>query len=275
MSQSGPVPPASPQSLTELRSQIGQAFQQFSEQLLFTRQRVAATEARLELAEAGRKPRFPIEFRSQFGEDLWAWDVLGRATSGFFIEVGAFDGYHFSATYAFEAMGWNGLLIEPLPERYQACATRRPHSRVVHSALGGPAASGTITLTSVADQYGGMLSFTGGDTAHARQVAQSKHSTSSVSVPYTSMNALLSDHAGAIDLAVIDVEGNELDVLRGFDLERFRPRTLILEDNSMGRDPALGAYMEGRGYTFAGWLAVNRLYIRSDEARRLDVFRRF
>jgi len=38
---------------------------------------------------------------------------------------------------------------------------------------------------------------------------------------------------------VIDVEGGELEVLDGFDLQIQRPRVLIIEDNSMGRDPAL------------------------------------
>lgn len=266
--------PVTQAALAELRAHLGQAFQQTGDQVLFTRQRIAALEARLELTEAGRKPHFPVEFRSQFGEDLWIWDVLGRQTSGFFIEAGAFDGYAFSVTYALEAIGWTGLLVEPLPERKESCAARRPHSRVVHAALGPDGSQGTTRLTAVADQYGGMLSFTGSDTAHARQMAQNRHATTSVDVPLTSLNALLEQHSGPIDAAVIDVEGMEVEVLKGFDLGRFRPRVLIIEDNSMGKDPGVERHMAGQDYTFAGWLAVNRLYIRKDEAHRLNVFRR-
>ena len=34
-----------------------------------------------------------------------------------------------------------------------------------------------------------------------------------------------------IDLLSVDVEGHELDVLRGFDFARWRPRLILLEDH--------------------------------------------
>ena len=33
----------------------------------------------------GVEPRMPIEFTSQYGEDLLAWDLLGGPSSGFFM----------------------------------------------------------------------------------------------------------------------------------------------------------------------------------------------
>ena len=217
----------------------------------------------------------PIEFRSQFTEDVWIWDVLGNQTEGFFIEVGAFDGYHFSVTYALEAIGWNGLLIEGLPARAEACRARRPHSRVVHAALGRRGSSGTTTFTAVEDSYGGMLSYAHGNTEHARQMASAKFGMRKVEVPLTTMDDLLADHTGPIDAAVIDVEGGELEVLNGFDLDRFKPRVLLLEDNSRGMNTALANYMSTKPYIFAGWLEVNRLYVRADEERLLDRMRLF
>src|SRR5438477_11707310 len=102
---------------------------------LRTQQRVYKMETEALLAKLGRTPRMPIEFTSQFGEDLLAWDLFGGQVEGFFIEMGAFDGYHFSVTYGLEAVGWNGLLVEGIPAACRACAARRPHSRVVHAAV--------------------------------------------------------------------------------------------------------------------------------------------
>lgn len=254
---------------------LEQAYLQQQDALVVNRQRTAATEARLTLMEQGRKPRMPVEFRSQFGEDLWIWDVLGHQTEGFFIEVGAFDGYHYSVTYGLEAMGWNGLLIEALPERAEQCRTRRPHSRVVHSALGRRNATGTVKFVSVQDQYGGMLSYADAKTDHARQIAQEKFQTRTIEAPVTSLDVLLKDHTGPIDAAVIDVEGAELDVLDGFNLDKHKPRLLLLEDNSQSDASALGQYMATKPYVFAGWLAVNRLYVRADEEKMLERLRRF
>jgi FkbM family methyltransferase len=260
-----------PQMLAGVQQQVMSQ----GEQMLVVRQRVAALEARAALEDEGKKPRRRVEFRSQFGEDLWIWDVLGRQTSGFFIEVGAFDGYHFSVSYALGCVGWTGLLIEALPERAEQCRGRRPEARVVHAALGKRGAAGTVKFVSVEDQYGGMLSFAQAPSEHAKGIAREGFKTRTIDVPVTTMNELLKEHIGPIDVAVIDVEGAELDVLDGFDLDRYRPRLLVLEDNSGGRDPRLGQYMGTKPYLDAGWVGVNRVYVRADEGKLLDNLRRF
>jgi hypothetical protein len=61
-------------------------------------------------------------------------------------------------------------------------------------------------------------------------------------------------------------------VLDGFDLARFRPRVLMIEDNSRGKDPALAEYMRGFPYTLIVRLAVNDIYVRNDQA---DMFERY
>lgn len=232
-------------------------------QLLRTRQRVYALEAEAALGREGRKPKVPVEFRSQFGEDLFVWDALGGQKEGFFIEVGAFDGYHYSVTYALEAVGWKGLLVEAIPERYEQCVARRPDSRVVNAALSRKGSTGTTTFTVADDHFGGMLSYLDENGAHAKQIGN-RIPTKKVTVPLTTMDALLSDHVGEIDVAVIDVEGGELDLLDGFDLARHRPRMVLIEDNSRGKEPALGQYMANQPYAHVGWIEVNRVYVRQD-----------
>jgi hypothetical protein len=120
-----------------------------------------------------------------------------------------------------------------------------------------------------------MLSYRDAATEHARRMVDGKFKKTEITATLTSMNALLASHTGPIDVAVIDVEGAELDVLDGFDLEKYKPRLLILEDNEKGKNPALGEYMSSKPYVFAGWLAPNRLYVRADEAQMLERLRRY
>ncbi|MBL8763903.1 MAG: FkbM family methyltransferase [Phycisphaerae bacterium] len=235
--------------------------------LLRLKRRVYAWEAERALAGAGRSPRTRIEFRSQFGEDGVLWELLGGQTSGFYIEVGAFDGRSFAVTYALDAMGWDGLLIEAIPERAEQCRANRPHARVVHAALGARGAAGEIEFQVVEDHFGGMLSYTDARGEHAKLIESQGMKRRAVRVPLTSMDDLLKDHAGPIDAAVIDVEGGEVTVLGGFDLARFKPRVLLLEDNSGGKDQALASYMEKQPYVFVGWVEVNRIYVHRDEAQ--------
>ncbi|CAG1000295.1 hypothetical protein PHYC_02830 [Phycisphaerales bacterium] len=207
----------------------------------------------------------PIEFRAQFGEDQFVWDLLNRPTRGFFIEVGAFDGYNFSVSYALEAMGWTGLLIEAHPGAFARCQARRTGSRVVHAALGPLGGPATTEFTVVSDQYGGMLSYNATTAEHVRQIAANNQAATKVTVPQTTMDDLLAGHAGGIDVAVLDVEGAEPDLIDGFDLTKHRPRVLIVEDNTRGRNPGLDRAMSKHPYRQAAWVEMNRVYLRADD----------
>jgi FkbM family methyltransferase len=258
-------------------SDIRQVFQQFQQQLLRidkqllkTRQAVAGLSAESLLRSRGQQPVMPVEFNSQFGEDLLAWELFKNQPKGFFIEAGALDGYHHSVTYAFEAIGWQGLLVEPTPARYAQCAERRTRSQVVHAALGHHDASGQTAFWVVEDRFGGALSYSKPTDDHL--VAIGNVPRQQVMVPSVSLNELLTSHTGPIDLFVLDVEGAELDVLDGFDLNRFKPRVMIIEDNSRPRSTALPDYIKQFPYTLVARLAVNDVYIRSDE---VDLFERF
>jgi FkbM family methyltransferase len=238
-------------------------------QILRTRQAVSAIQAEIALQRQGRTPRFGgIEFTAQYGEDFIAWQLLDGQLDGFFIEAGAFDGYHYSVTYAFESIGWDGLLVEAIPDAAAKCAQRRPHSRVARAALSRRGSPNWAPFHLLQDQYGGMLSYLHPTEPHVAESAWAPRTI--IDVPVTTLADLLVGHDRPIDLAVIDVEGTELDVLDGLDLPRFRPRLMFIEENSQGRNPALMNYMASHGYTLAARVMVNDIYVRNDQSDMLD-----
>ncbi len=271
-----------PQQMQQFVREVQQAFQNISAQVrtnaqaathqaIGLRRRLYTLDARAMMQDKGLTPRAPIEFRAQFNEDCLAYDLFDRQTTGYFIEVGAFDGYAFSVSYALECLGWTGLLIEPIPERAEACRSRRTHSRVVHAALNRPGSPATTEFTVVADHFGGMLSYNTTDEKTRKDIEAAKAATKKISVPQTTMDALLEGDAelakrgGEVDLASIDVEGGEVDLLHGFNLRKWRPKVLLLEENHDHTDnSALAKYMKDQDYFFMGWLEVNRIYVRKD-----------
>ncbi len=219
------------------------------------------------LSRAGRKPRGEIEFRAEAGEDAVLWDLLGGQLDGFFIEAGAHDGYRISVSYAFEQIGWRGLLVEAIPERVADCRRVRPNARVEHAALGRTGASGTTTFT-IADGEGlDVLSFHKPKAGHEAEIAQRGGTMRQVTVPMTSLAELLKDHQGEIDFFSLDVEGAELDVLDG--MGGLRPRILMLEDASAGSDGRIDPAVTALGYVMAGWVGFNRVYVRRDQSEIL------
>jgi FkbM family methyltransferase len=219
-------------------------------------------EIRQALAATGQAPRYPIELRSQFGEDALILTLFDSQLHGFFIEVGAFDGYTGSVTYVLECIGWTGLLIEANPGRAAECRARRLHSRVIDAALGDHEGEATFTVTD--DEAGGMYSHITGTPVHKKKVLAGE--TTTVTVPLMTMDRLLADHAGEIDVAVIDVEGSERSLLEGFDLRRHRPKVIIIEDNQREDGGWLADHMSVLPYSCVAWLKVNRVYVRDDLA---------
>jgi FkbM family methyltransferase len=257
---------------TDILNAIGQLQKNVAyleSQVLNLRQKAAALEVRERLAARGKTTRLPFEFRSQFGEDLAIHDMLGEKDRGFYIEVGAFDGRSISVTWFLDALGWDGLLVEALPDRAESCRRNRPNARVVHAALGRRGSSGTTSFSIVEGGPGPMHSYLSTTFEHQQSVAQSGATVRLINVPLTTMDALLESHptpVERVDVAVIDVEGGELDLLDGFDLERWKPRIMIIEDNSMGRDPRLERWMASRPYDMLAWIMVNRVYVRRGDA---------
>jgi FkbM family methyltransferase len=210
--------------------------------------------------EANGRPR--PEARSQTGEDALLWDLLGDREDGFFVEAGAFDGYTFSVSYLFECVGWGGVLVEPLADRAAECEARRPGSLVVHAALSDHGSAPTA-------------SFARNSSVEWESRLDPDRGEDGERVPLVTLDDVLEGHGGPIDFVVLDVEGHELSTLRGFDLARWRPTALLIEENSGGRDQAVRRHVEDRDYVYVASLAQNDLYLRRDElslARRLERF---
>jgi hypothetical protein len=93
----------------------------------------------------------------------------------------------------------------------------------------------------------------------------------SISVPLLSLDTILS-MAGAshIDFMSIDVEGHELEVLDGFDLQRWRPRLLLIEDLLLHL--RLHRYLTGQGYRWVRRTGINNWYVPETTPRQLGVY---
>lgn len=230
-----------------------------------------ATLARLAVAARGGSDDDWPEPRSQHGEEAWLWQECGWRRGGVFVEIGAYDGLRLSNSAFFEAIGWTGLLVEADPALAEACRRNRPGSRVIEAALSSED-GGTVTFAKV--EGGGGVDTLGfieeaGDEAHRRRVARSGGQIESVTVSRRSLDSVLEETGCTqVDWMSIDVEGAELDVLAGFDLERFGPRVLMLEDNSGGSDRRVEQLIRPFGYRLAHRVGCNDIYVRAASAKR-------
>jgi len=152
---------------------------------------------------------------------------------GIFVEVGAADGFAESNTYYLERFKyWRGVLIEPIPDLYKQCIEERPKSKVFNCAL----VSGDYLKETVVMKQGYLMSTIKGalgrEEAEHLEEARYFHGTNSseIVVRASTLTSVLKE-AGIshIDFFSLDVEGCELNVLRGLDFNIYRPIYMLIE----------------------------------------------
>ena len=79
--------------------------------------------------------------------------------------------------------------------------------------------------------------------------------------------------ATPIDLVSVDVEGHELDVLRGFDFSRWKPRLVLLEDHVSNLEKH--RFMAKAGYSLMRRTGLNGWYVPRADAPPMDLFGRW
>jgi len=181
-------------------------------------------------------------------------------TKGFFVEVGANDPHARSQTLHLERAGWTGILIEPQPDLAEQLRTLRT-GKVFAVACSSPEHAGCTMPLHVAGPLSSL------DREHMAPGAAPERV---IEVPIRTLDSLL-DEADApkpLDFLSIDVEGHEIEVLRGFDIARWRPRLILLEDHVA--DLAKHRFMKSAGYRLIRRYENNGWYVPANAPERIE-----
>ena len=156
---------------------------------------------------------------------------------GFFIEAGANDGYNQSNTYYLETKRrWRGLLVEAIPDLYEKCKRTRRGSVVRHCALVAPDYPGktaTMHFANLMSVVEGSMKTEERQRQHLNTAVEVQRlpGTYSIDVPARTLESMLDEipNLPEIDFLSLDVEGYELEVLRGLNLDKYRPAFILVE----------------------------------------------
>jgi FkbM family methyltransferase len=196
------------------------------------------------------------KYFAQFGEDRILDAIFHLRSKGNCVEIGANDGITDSMTYHFELMGWNCLLVEPIPDLARKISEKR-NCIVKNFAASSTEGEASFTIAEDALGMSGFELTRGQRQAITRAGGTSKE----IKVRRKTLDGILEEsNFSNIDFISIDVEGHELEVLKGFSLEKFAPRIVLLEDNSNQTDPTVENYMKKKGYVIFKRTGVNDWY---------------
>lgn len=194
--------------------------------------------------------------------NLSKW-ILGQfepGYQGFGIDVGASDGISINTTYALEASHrWTILSVEA--NKDFAPLLKQHRARVEICACSGPdsPASAMFWINTCNPESFSALKPAPREDRYPNENVKFK----TIAVPVRTVDALLDRwEFPRLDLLCIDTEGTELDVLRGCDLRRWKPRVIVTEcwDKVGPIDP----YLAGFGYEKVARNVDNDLWLLND-----------
>jgi FkbM family methyltransferase len=178
--------------------------------------------------------------------DVLLAEAIGWPPGGTFIELGGNDGLQASNSFLLEReLGWRGILIEAIPQLAAEAQRNRPEAIVICAAASSSAQCGIIGM------------------AYQDLMSKVLAGANDLMVATTTISTVIDQVAEgkAPDLLSIDVEGHELEVLGGLDLERHHPRWILIEtDRPEVVSQALAGYEQVAQLSFHDYL-----YRLSDE----------
>lgn len=208
-----------------------------------------------------------MNFYSQFGEDRILAEYFRGVRDGLCVEVGANDGEHGSTSLCFEQLGWECILVEPNPDLCDLIRARRS-AKVCEFAASDHEDVATLHIVEGAHRADGLSTISDSPASHAR-IREHGFVTRPVQVKTLTLDRILQDAGVSRPIAFmsIDVEGHEMQVLRGLSLERWKPGVLLVEDNSQFVDRSIARFLAERGYVPFLRTGVNDWYARRDDRR--------
>jgi len=206
-------------------------------------------------------------FYSQHGEDFVLRTLFPDQNDGVFVEVGCIDGRRFSNTLHFEHCGWKGLCVEAHAGYIDLLHQNRPGSIIEHAAVGEEDA-GEVEF--YANSRGSLSTLDASQEERFKKYGRYFTGFEVQKVPKLTLSTLFARHVmREIQFLSLDIEGYEVEALRGIDLDRWRPEVFVIESDSPAHRKGIEAILLPAGYRFVTELARNVFYSLDPRHRSL------
>lgn len=199
-------------------------------------------------------------YYSQFGEDAVLRDIIDPAyNNGVYVDVGAYHPIKFSNTYALHKRGWRGINIDMDPIKIEAFKLARSSDVNVCAAI---SSEKTIKQAYSFSKYGLTSTLEPATAAADPQAPISVRNVETTTLDDVLEHSRYSNQE--IDLLSIDAEGHDYHVLRSINIDRYKPKIIIVESVSFSIRDVINSeiykYLEEHGYRLISWTHISLIF---------------
>lgn len=208
------------------------------------------------------------KYTAQWGQDRFINETFFKdLKNGVFVDIGAHNGVIYSNTYHFEKeLQWNGICVEPLPERFKELSANRSCTCVQGCVCDIEGPSKLIMVSSPfvnTEMLSGLLHKY--DPKHLERLKKElKHyggTCEVIDVQCYLFNKLLErEGIKHVNLLSIDTEGGEFDILSSIDFSKNTIDVIAVEDNY--NDARFQPFLKKMGYRFVKRIWADLLFVR-------------
>ena len=205
------------------------------------------------------------ELYSQDNQDYIVYNHFFKdKKDGVFCDIGGNHPLNLNNTRYFEELGWSGYVFEPLPYMKALWEEHRTARFFPYAASD---TEGEVTFSMVKDATGweDMLSFI----KDTRNEDYGQEVEDIIVETRVLKNIFMDEEITYIDYMSIDVEGHELNVIKGIDFDKVSINVLTIEnnpsDNYIYGDDRIRDIMFNNGYILWGRLVgLDDIYVKKD-----------
>lgn len=202
-------------------------------------------------------------YYSQYGQDYFLWnEYLDGERHGEFIDIGANKPISNSNSFFLEQQGWKGLAIDPI-KYFEPLWQEHRKTPLVCGAVADSVRNEDFVEILPSKGWEHALS---GFKANVRDEDLKIYQYKEYTVSVKPLGYYLTEPRH-IDLIMIDVEGAEIQVLKGIDFSVFSPRYLLVEnDRILGGCESIRDHLNDLGYECVARIAAtDDFYIKGPQ----------
>ena len=199
-------------------------------------------------------------FYSQFGEDKILNEILDKDyKNGFYVDVGCFHHKKYSNTYLLFKKGWSGINIDLEQDKIDVFNLARPYDHNILSAVSDVSKKLTVYKT---DEY------SVGTTTKKSLIKDMNNVIDTFDINSKTLNNIIENspfNNKEIDLLNIDTEGNDYSVLMSLNLDKYKPKIIIIESHLKNINEIIKCdiynYLSSKNYKLRSWNFYSLIFI--------------